>query len=169
MSTHKILYAAKASITKTLASLASDTTFSAGRELGFIDNASNLYDDIILGGVIRVGTTPTINKQILVFAFAARELDTPTWPDQMTGSDAARSLTSVGVGQGFLRLAAALAVDSTNSNRDYPFAGVSLGALFGGTLPKKIGLYVAHNTVAALNATEGQHLLDITGVNYSIV
>ena len=168
MATHKILYAAKASVTKTLISLASSGTFIAGRELGSIDNATNLYDDILLGGVIRVGTTPTINTQILVYAFAPRELDTPTWPDQMTGADAARSVTSVGVGQGFLRLAAVLAVDSTTSNRDYAFGGVALAALFGGTLPKKIGLYVSHNTVAALNATEAQHLLDYTGVNYTI-
>jgi hypothetical protein len=169
MATHKILYATSASITKTLASLASSATFVAGRELLAIDNSSNLYDDILLGGVIRVGTTPTVNTQILIFAFAPIQQDTPTWPDTMTGADAARTVTSVGVGQGFLRLAAALNVDATTSNRDYAFGGVSLASLFGGTMPKKCGLFLAHNTGVALNATEGQHLLNITGVNYTIV
>lgn len=168
MATHSILYRTKASVTKTLTALASSATFVAGRELGSIDNASNLYDDYLLGGVIRVGTTPTVNTQILVYVFAAREQDTPTWPDVFAGSDAAKTLTSAGVGQGFLRLAVALAVDSTTSNRDYAFGGISIAGLFGFTLPKKIGIFVTHNTGVALNATEGQHLLDVSGVNWTI-
>lgn len=169
MSTGSLLYATKVSVTKTLASLASSATFIAGRELGVIDNASPKYFDLHLGGVIRVGTTPTINTQILVFVFAPREQDAPTYPDQMTGTDAARSVTSVGVGQGFLRLAVSLNVDATTSNRDYAFGGIGLAQFFGGFLPKKIGVFVAHNTGVALNATEGQHLLDVTGINTSIV
>lgn len=168
MSETNIKYAAASAIAWSPASLASSATFIAGREGTVIDNGTTKYVDIELSGVVRVGTTPTINTQILIFAFGLRQPDTPTYPDQMTGADAARSVTSVGVGQGFLRLVAALNVDATTSNRDYDFAGVSLLPLFGGTLPKKIGLYLAHNTGVALNATGGQHVFTMQGVTYTI-
>lgn len=168
MATHKIAYAAVGTVTISLASLATSATFVAGQESAVVDNSTNLYDDVILGGVIRVGTTPTVNTQILVFAFAPYDLDAPTYPDVMDGTDSVETLTSVGIGQGFLRLAAALSVDATTSNRDYYFSGVSLASVFGGTLPKKWSLFVAHNTGVNLNATGGQHVIKYTGVNYTI-
>jgi hypothetical protein len=37
-----------------------------------------------------------------------------------------------------------------------------VAALFGGVMPKKFVVYVAHSSVAALNATAGNHVITIT-------
>jgi hypothetical protein len=54
---------------------------------------------------------------------------------------------------------------STNNTADrtYHFSGVSLRGAFGGALPSKIVLFVTHDTVAALNATAGNHELSYMG------
>ena len=167
MATHKIQYGSVTALTCTLASLATGA-LTAGREAVFIDNTANLFDDIILSGKITVGTTPTVNTQIVVYVFA--EVDnTPTWPDVFLGTDTAKTLTTVGVGASFLRVAAVLNVDSSTSNRTYPFTGISLASIFGGTLPPRIGVFVTHNTGVALNATAGNHALNVRGINYTIV
>ena len=57
-----------------------------------------------------------------------------------------------------VRLVASMVVDAT-SNRSYYFGPVSIANLFGGTLPKFWGVYVAHDTAVALNATAGNHKL----------
>jgi len=59
---------------------------------------------------------------------------------------------------GIVKLAASMISDST-SNRDYFFGPVSVAQLFGGSLPKFWGVFVAHDTAVALNATGGQHVL----------
>ena len=59
---------------------------------------------------------------------------------------------------GIVKLAASLVIDST-SNRDYFFGPVSIASLFGGSLPKFWGVFVAHDTAVALNATGAQHVL----------
>lgn len=143
-------YGASAALTLTLNSLASDTNLLAGRSSTVVDNTSNLSDDELVTGVLKTGTSPTASTTILVYAWGILD-DTPTYPDTVTGSDANTTLTSANVqSAGALKLAAAITVDST-SNRTYPFA-FSLAALFGGNMPRKWGIYVVHNTVAALNS-----------------
>lgn len=167
-STHKPAYASVSALTISPASLASSATFVAGRESTAVDNSSNLYDDVILSGKITVGATPTPNTQILISVFSTLD-DSPTWPDVMDGTDSAETLTSVGVGQGFLKLAAALNVDSNTSNRAYDFNGISVANLFGGTMPKRWGVFIAHNTGVALHATGGNHVINAQGVNGQLV
>ncbi len=166
MASIKIAYAASATITMSLASIATSATFVAGAESTVIDNTTNLYTDAIVGGKITVGTTPTINTQIQISVFAPID-SSPTYPDVMDGTDSVETLTSVGVGQGFLKLAAVLNCDSTTSDRAYPFS-FSVAQLFGGTMPSRWSLYVAHNTGVNLNATGGNHVIKYEGVNYTV-
>jgi hypothetical protein len=163
-------YAAEATLTIGLATtpLASSSTFVGGRESTEVDNSANKYDDALLSGQITVGTTPTINTQILVYAFSRASTDTPTYPDVMDGTDSDETLTSFGVGQGFLKLLAVLNVDSTTSNRAYAFGPVSVAQAFGGVLPKFWSVFVAHNTGVALNSTAGNHFLKYVGVKYDV-
>ncbi len=160
------VYASFATATITLASLGTSSTFVAGREATAISNGTNLYDDVLVTGKITVGTTPTINTQIIVYAFEQLD-DTITWPDVFTGSDAAATLTSVGVGQGFLKPIASLNVDATTSDRAYPFT-TYLAQYFGGNVPKNWSLFVTHNTGVNLNATGGNHVIKYRGYNYAI-
>jgi len=160
------VYGTYTTLTKTLASLATSSTFVAGQELPAIANSS-LYDDFEISGQITVGTTPTVNTQILVYLFASLT-DAITWPDVFGGTNAAKTLTSGGVGAGFLRQGAVLFVDATTSNRVYYFTITGVRALFGNYVPKNIGIFVTHNTGVALNATEGNHIVQWRGFNDAI-
>lgn len=166
MTTTKIAYTAPATITISPASLATSSSFVAGREATSLDNSSFLYDDAMLAGYLTVGTTPTAGTYINVYVFAAMD-DTPTWPDVMDGTDSAETVTSAGVGQGFLKLAASLYVDSNTSNRQYNFGPISVASLFGGVLPKFWSVFVAHNTGVNLHATAGNHVLKYQGIHYT--
>jgi hypothetical protein len=85
----------------------------------------------------------------------------------MDGTDSAETITSAGVGRGFLKLAAVLDVDATTSDRVYGFGPVALAPLFGGVLPTHWGVFVAHNTGVNLNATGGNHVFSYIGVKYT--
>lgn len=167
MATVNIAYAASATITCSVASVATSSTFVAGAESSVVDNTTNKYVDALLAGQVTVGTTPTTNTSILVYVFAILD-DTPTYPDVMDGTDSTETLTSVGVGAGFLKLAAVMSCDSTTSNRAYAFGPVSVAQLFGGIMPNKWSLYVTHNTGVNLNSTAGNHFFKYTGVTYTV-
>ena len=159
-----IAYAADTQPACTLGSLAGSSTFIAGREAAFLDNTSNLYDDILLSGTIKAGTTPTAGQVALVYVFTPVN-DTPTWPDQMTGTDAARNLTSANNGSGFLKLAAVITMTAT-SNEVYSFGQISIAQLFGGILPPRVGIFVTHNNTNALNASG--HEISAQGITYTV-
>lgn len=162
-----ITYAASAAVTIAPASLASSAGFTAGVESTAVDNSTNKYVDALLAGYITVGTTPTANTQILVYLFGARN-DTPAYPDVMDGTSSAETITSAGVGRGYLKLAATLDVDTATSDRAYPFGPVSVAQFFGGNMPRYWGVFVAHNTGVALNATAGNHVIEFTGIKYDV-
>lgn len=159
-------YANYATVTITLASLGSSSTFVAGREATAIDNSTNKYPELKVSGKITVGTTPTVNTQILVYVLE-RLNNTPTWPDVFTGSDAAATLTSAGVGRGFLKLGATLDVDSTTSNRAYPFT-FRIARLFDGVAPDFFSVFVTHNTGVNLNSTGSNHVIEVQGEYFTV-
>lgn len=162
MSSKKLAYAASGALTITLGSLATASTWLAGRQSTAIDNTSNLYLDYHLSGVITVGTTPTINTEIRVYV--ASMLSDSVWPDTLGAADAAATIVSAGASAGFLKLAAVLPVDSTTSNRPYYFGKVSVAQLFGGVCPPKFVVYVTHNTGVNLNSTGGNHVITAAGI-----
>ncbi len=162
MASTKLAYAASSALTLTLASLATSSTFLAGRESTAVDNSSNLYLDYLLAGKVTVGTSPTAGTEIRVSVVATQ--DDSTWPDVFDGTDSAETVTSAGVGSGILKLAAVMPVDATTSDRAYFFGPVSVAALFGGVCPRKFVVFAAHNTGVALNGTGGNHAVSVTPV-----
>lgn len=161
MTTFKAVYPADSVvITATgMGGLASSATGVAGVELGPISNVSNLDLDHILSGKIQVGTTPTVGQiEIYVVPLVSYISGTAAWPDVMDGTAGAETWQSVGTRNGAAVLAKTIAVDLTTSDLFYWFGGVSVAALFGGFLPEQYELFVTHNTVAALHATDGNHL-----------
>jgi len=138
-------------------SVASSATFVAGRQ-------SDLdYIQIILGdnlnyelyGFVTVGTSPVANTQIRVYCWGLD--DDIGFPDTFSVSDNARTLSSVGAGRSFLKLAAIMRVDTTTSDKAYSFGPINLGLLFGGVIPQLLGLFVTHNTGVVLNTTSSNH------------
>lgn len=150
MATIKPLYNSAASIVgAALNSLASDTNLLAGWSSAVQDNTANLSIDELITGFIKAGSTaPTAGTTIEIWAWGVLD-DTPTYPDQITGSQAAITLTSRNVIYGgAFRLGTAITVDAT-ANRIYPFA-FSLASLFGGLCPRKWGIWIVQNTAQAL-------------------
>jgi hypothetical protein len=168
MATQTISYSGNNTITISLASIATSATLVAGAESSEIDNSTNKYVDALVSGVIRVGTTPTANTNILVYVWAS-DISLGTTPiDVLDGTDSVETLTSAGVRNGALALAAVLDVDSNTSNRDYWVRSFSVAQLFGGIMPKFWGLFVTHNTGVNLNATGGQHIFHYIGIKYDV-
>lgn len=132
--------------------------FTAGQESTSVSNRTNLDLDHHLSGKIRTGTSPTAGRSINVYVAAPLSLasGTPTWPDVLDGTDSAETFTSANVMNAIVKPAISMLVDST-SNRDYPFSGISVAALFGGSMPSDYIVFVAHDTGVALNATGGNH------------
>lgn len=167
----KTKYPATSSVALTLglASLASSTTLVAGRESTAVDNTTTLDLDHLVSGMITTGTTPTVSTTIEVWAYASfrTAAGVPAYPDVLDGTDSAETITSANVKSSMLRLVASFMVDAT-SDRAYYFAPVSIASLFG-AMPKFWGLFVAHNTVAALNATGGNHVIEYERVQAQTV
>lgn len=164
MSTINVKYAGSAGVVLGVSSLASSSTFTSGRESTVIDNSSNLFDDILIRGKIKT-TAQTSGTQILIQAYSIID-DTPSYPDAFTGTDANVTLTTAGIGAGFLKTAAVLPNDSTSA-RTFDFA-FPVAPLFGGVLPNKFGLYVSHNTGGALDGTAANHFFNMLGVTFTV-
>jgi hypothetical protein len=156
----KLVYDASAAMTITLASLAASSGLTVGRQSTVIDNTTNLYLDYLVSGKVKTGTSPTAGV-IEVWAFSLME-DTPTWPDGLGASDAGYTAATADVKRAYSRLLASIPTDATA--RTYWFGQVSIAAAFGGVVPKKWGVTVFHSTVAALDATGGNHAIWQTGV-----
>lgn len=162
-------YGGNNTITLSCASLATSATFIAGRESNEIDNTSNKYDDAIVSGKVTVGTTPTANTSINIYAWGSNISLATTPIDVLDGTDSAESITNTGVLGSALVLAAVIGVLVNTSDIKYPFAPFSIAQLFGGRVPKFWGLYVAHNTAVNLNSTAGNHVFEYYGVKEDIV
>jgi hypothetical protein len=156
VSSHKIAYAASATVfgANDLDSLASSATWVAGWESAVIDNTSNLYVDALLSGRFKANNSAPTAGQIQIFVGCVLE-DTPTYPDVFDGTSSAETVTSTDIRNSILRPAASIITDTT-TNRVYEFAPVSVASLFGGIMPPKWFVFVAHSMVQTLNATAGQ-------------
>lgn len=158
MADFKIKYPADTvAITCSVASLASSTSW-AGRASTAIDNTTNLDLDHLVSGVIRLGTTPTASKAISLYAYAPTKIASgvPTYPDGITGTDAAKTMTSANVALSTLTWLWTGFSDAT-TGRDLYIPPRSIAMAFGGSLPPFWGLFVTHETVAALDSTAGNH------------
>ncbi len=147
-------------VTLAVASLADDNTNQvAGRAGTAVDNTTNVDLDHLVSGFITAGTSPTASRVIEIWAYAPISMasGTPTYPDSITGTDAAKTMTSLNVKYAALKLVTAMTVDST-SNRAYYFSPVSIAGLFG-AMPPFWGLFVVNRTGVALNATGGNHVV----------
>lgn len=167
MSTATLNYASWATITIAPENVATSSTWVAGVESSVVDNTTNKYVDALVAGVWTSGTTPTANTSVQIFAFAPRD-GTPTYPDVMDGTSSAETVTSVGVGLGYLKPLGSISVDSNTSNRAYDFGPVSVAQAFGGVLPERWSLFITHNTGVNSNSTAGNHVWKYQGIKYDI-
>lgn len=164
----KIAYGSSATITISPENVATAPSLDVGVESAVIDNTSNKYVDAIVGGtwMTNGSVAPTANTQVLVYVFSVRD-DAPTYPDVMDGTASAETITSAGVGRGFLKLGIALDVSTNTTAR--PYEGLfTVAQLFGGVMPLKWGLFITHNTGQNSHSTAGNHVWKYTGVYYTV-
>jgi hypothetical protein len=157
----KTQYAADVQLTITLASLASSTSLTVGRESGSVDNTTNKYTGYFLSGKITTGTSPTTAKSIEIWVVPVSN-DTPTWPDVFDGTDSGETITSREILASCARLAHVIATDAT-SDRPYPFHAGNIARLFGGAMPDRFVVFVVHDTAVNLNSTGGNHEITVQG------
>lgn len=155
-------YIASSAITISLNSLASSSTFVAGRSGLLVDNSANKYDDYLLTGFFKAGTSPTAGE---IRVYVIGMLDDSTWPDVFAGTDAAKTVTSAVILDTVGALAARM-VTETTTGRVSPFRPLSVAALFGGVVPRKFQPFVSHSMVAALDSSAGG-TLSITPVIFT--
>lgn len=174
MSDVKVKYPATSSVdlTITLASLATGASgvFTTGRASTAVDNTTNNDVDHLLSGIIKLGTTPTVSRSVNVYAYAnlSSATGTPTYPDGITGSDAGKTMTSANIMNSALRFVASVTTDAT-TGLNCTFGPVSIASIFGGSLPKFWGVYVAHDSAVNLDATGGNHKLSYERVQWQTV
>jgi hypothetical protein len=167
MATATVNYSSNTTITIGLNSLASSSTFLAGRESSQIDNTTNKYMDCLVSGTVTVGTTPTANTVIAVYVYGAETSLATTALDTLDGTDSAETLTNAGH-LNALKLGATISVPVNTSNVKYLVLPFSVASLFGGVMPKFWGLFVSHNCVAALNASGNTDQFEFVGIKYDI-
>lgn len=160
MASDKLAYAASAAITNAIASLASSSTLVAGYESDVLDNSTNLYLDYAISGIVTTGTTPTAGS---IEVWCIPELSDSTWPDVFDGTTSAETVTSRDILFACGYRIATIAT-STTSNQAYPWTCQSLASACAGGLPRKCVFFTVHSTVAALNATGGNHVLTQRGL-----
>jgi hypothetical protein len=161
MGSIKTAYNASAAVTCTLASLASSSTLVAGRSSAEVDNTTALDLDKFLSGVIKLGTTPTANTVVEIWIIPKK--DDTTYFDTFDGTDKAVTVSSRGQLFGYGTLVATINNEGAVTGANMEFFRSLVGSLSGGAPPAKFQYFVTHNTVAALNATGGNHLLYYKG------
>lgn len=160
MTTATPVYGTPTAMTITLASLASDTNLVAGRESTALDQKDSLDAiDVLVGGKVTTGTSPTASRQIEVWSYGS--YDDTEFSGSATGSDA--NLTAIG--KTGMRLLMVIATDNT-SDRTYKWGPLSIAQSFGGVIPVQFGIFMVHNTGVALNATGSNHELYYTTVKF---
>ena len=141
----------------TLASLADDyASMLTGRASTAIDNRTNLDLDYLVGGFIKLGSSPTAGRIIEVWAYKAVSIASgaPTYQNGITGTDASKTITSANV-KYTLKLGASMQTDAT-TGLVLPIPVFSIASLFG-AMPAFHGIFIVHGSGAALDSTGGNH------------
>lgn len=135
-----------------LNSLASDTSLLAGASALAVDNgASSVPLEIAVSGYIKnSGTTPTVNREIDVYGYAALD-GVPTYPDTMDGTDATKTVSSSKILNSGFRLITSMLIEAT-ADQVNPFAPVGLTSLFG-VMPRLWSIFVVHNSGQSIKAS----------------
>lgn len=144
----KIVVASTA-ITITLASLAN----GSARQSTEIDNTSNLVQDILLAVNIKLGTSPTANKEIPVYLIRNDNNGIPIRDDGAGAVDAAITILNA-------PLVGALVIGSA------PSTGDILKGLFLIHRPgPKFVIAVKNDSGVALDVTGANHVINYVGLN----
>lgn len=144
--------------------LPTSSTRTAGAQTDEYDNTSFRDDDVLLSGTIKLGTSPTAARQVDVWVVASKD-EGSAYPDTITNAGAAtKTWTSENIRNGAAKLLKSILTDAV-TGRLLEFNNESVAALFGGNLPKKFVVFVAHDSGVNLDASAG-FVCNALGVTY---
>ena len=167
MATASINYSTATTIALSSVSLATSATFIDGRESTEIDNTTNKYMNALVEGFVTTGTTPTVDTYIKLYVWASHTSLATAALDVLDGTDSAETFSSSEIQNSILTLVRSIKVNAT-SDQKYHFKPFTIADIVG-EMPQYWGLYLAHDTVAALNSTAGNHEFKYTGIKYDSV
>lgn len=157
----KTAYAASASLTITLASLADSAT--VGRESTVVSNATDLYLDVMVAAKFKTQNSGTISAPSCIYVWAYSSIDAGSnYTDTATGADAACTINSPNQ----LRLLGVVNVAAINTT--YKGGGWSVAQAFGGKVPQRWGVVVVNDCGTALSAVEGDHDVWMQGITATV-
>jgi hypothetical protein len=150
VATTKNNYTSWSSLTVSLNSLAS----ASARQSAVVDNSSNLYLDILLGGGFKtasgsLGSNPNISIYVSALSDGTN-YGGSYGSNTLGGGDAAFTMPT---NTGNLKLASVVPINVAAST-EY-MEPVSISALFGGTLPSRFCVVFQNNTGLALDSSAG--------------
>jgi hypothetical protein len=163
MADRKLAYAAAASITCTLTSLAN----GGYRQSASVDNTTNLYLDAFVGGRVQIGAV-TADGQIEIYAYGS--WDGTLFTAGLDGTDKTLTFGTDGGVDSYNDLVplGTVAVDTTDDNDDVEYGPFSIAAAFGGRVPPKWGIVIKNSTGIAFHATGTNNELKYRGVYETI-
>lgn len=168
MAVSTITYSADTAITFDISSLATSSTFVAGRESTQVDNTTNKYIDALVtcdGITGHASTAPTVGQSVRLYLWGS-DVSLATTPiDTLDGTDSAETLGHVAVLDS-LKPVAAPAVTVATAALVYYIQPFSVAQFFGGVMPKFWGLYLAHNHTGALAAAQSG-IWSYSGITYT--
>lgn len=146
-------------ITITLASLGAGSS----RESTVVDNTTDRFLDALVQVKVRTnGSAPTGDKAVYVYGYGTADNGT-TYPDTVTGSDAAITLTSPTQ----LRLLGVINCPAASTT--YKSPPFSVASLFGGVLPLKWGIVITNATGNALDSTGSNFAAFCQGIRQELM
>ena len=165
MATSTINYTGPTTITFSPASVASSSTFIAGRESTEVNNTSNLYTDALVQGFVTThSTAPTVDKQIRIYVWGSNISLGTTALDVLDGTDSTETFTSVEIRDTILIRARTIVINASTSQK-YHIKPFSVAQMFG-EMPQFWGLFLAQNTEQILSATGADHEFKYTGIKF---
>lgn len=153
MATLKEQFAAAASITMSLASLASNSWWQST----FIDNSSNVYLDAFVQ--MKVKTAGTAAGTVDFWLYASMDGGT-SYSDNATGADGTFTPTAT---PNLVHLGT---VNTPAINTSYISAHFSVASAFGGSVPQRWGLAAKNTNGGALDSTAGNFVIQYQGLTY---
>jgi len=168
MAVTKITYSADAAIAVT----EWDTTLAAGQYAtsAIVDNTSNLYVDMLVGGILELdATTPVVGDTMDIYISAQYDTDTAT---TMTGGidalfDAAtEEAVDVAFVKANLILLTSVSVEATTpaNAQGYNWGPIGVAQFFGGVMPQKFFLTLHNNTAGTMAAGP---VVNSVGITYT--
>ena len=153
MATLKDALAASASFTITLGGLAN----GSARQSTEIDNTTNLYVGAYVACNIKLGTSPTSNTIISVYILRNDNNATPIRDDAAGASDAAITIKN------------ATLIGTLTTGGSAATGDVLKGVFYVDNLGPKWSIAIKNDTGVALDATNGNHVVNYVGVTKTIV